>query len=563
MKVILKKRWQALTNLGVTDELSSGEAKRVRLVNRIGFVVACIMLPFVFQYMEMGLGMATGVSVFSMMAMLFSVWLNAHRRYIAARYVMLIGGGLTNIFVVSCVMGFENGDHTALTMAVLFTFMLFDLKQKRHLVIGLATTLAVWITLEASQYSLLGVYDIPADLQRTNYTVTFTLTLFCVTLIAYYFQGLSNKQVDDIVFRAQAELRAVFNNSYDAIFLVNPEDLSIEECNQRSLEIFEVASLDYFIGRSANTLFEAPLPPAELEEIKHRVQLGHKWDFERALEGRGDDAFWGSIAFTSVRYGERNSLLVRISDITQKKLAEVQMRQAKDKAEAANTAKDNFLANMSHELRTPLNGILGMTQLIQMTSTDATLQEYAQLLEESGSRLLNVFNTMLDLSKLETTESLDDIEAMDVSGLLRTTSEPFVVEAEAKGLSFDLSLPDGEVISLVQKDFFEKSMMQVLSNALKFTETGSIQLALESDEESEVVRVVVSDTGIGMSADFVNTNLFTKFEQESEGYTRNYEGAGLGLALTKRMTELMDGDIEVKSEKEKGTEITFIFPKPE
>lgn len=558
MKTRIRAFWKRVTNIGVTDALSSGEAKRVRLVNRIGIVVALFMVPFVFQYLDMGLPLATATSVFSIACMLLSVWLNSRAYYLSARYLILIGGGLVNIFVISSVMGFENGDHTALTMAVLFTFMLFDLKQRRHLVFGLIATVACWIGLEATGYEAFGNFDIDGALQRTNYTVTFTLSLFCVMLMAFYFQNLSNRQVDDIVFRAQQELKAVFNNAYDAIFLVHPRTLDIEECNERSLEMFTIDEKELILGTNANLLLEQPFTRQELAEVKRRPASGHKWSVERKLKSPGTDPFWGNIAFTTVRFGERDSLLVRISDITEKKLAEVQMRQARDKAEAANQAKDNFLANMSHELRTPLNGILGMTQLIQMTSTDAALQEYAQLLWESGGRLLNVFNTMLDLSKLETSDRLVDLEPTNVAPLLRTTTQLFAAEAEAKGLAFELDLPEGEVITLLEKDFFEKSMAQVLSNALKFTESGQIKLSVAQDEE-EAVSITVSDTGIGMSQEFLDNHLFTKFKQESGGYTRKYEGAGLGLALTKRMTELMQGEIEVKSQKEIGTAVILRF----
>lgn len=559
MKSLLLNRWKRFTTLGITDDLSSGEAKRVKLVNKIGAIVSLMMVPFVFQYMDMGLLPGALASVFSIFCFMCSIWCNARRWYIPARYMTLVGGGLINIFVISNVMGFENGDHTALTMTMLYTFMLFDLKQRGHLLVGLLSTILCWVLLEVGNYQWLGTYDIDPGLQRTNYTVTFSMTLFFMILIAYHFQNLSNRQVNDIVYRAQQELKAVFNNSYDALLLVNRNTWKVEECNRPSLEILHKDALKEIVGKSADDFFRNPVDDEARQIIRERVGRGEKWSEEFELRAEQGQR-WANVAFSAVRYGERNALLVRITDVTAEKMVAVRMQEAKERAESANKAKDQFLANMSHELRTPLNGILGMSQLIQMTSEDETLNGYAHVLEESGERLLNVFNTMLELSRLQTIQRLDDLAPADIRGLVESHLKAFQEQASAKGLDFQLELGEGTFEPMLKEEFFVESMRQVLSNAIKFTEDGQVSVKLEKSETGDAVRLIVSDTGIGMSEEFLRKKLFNQFEQESDGYTRNYEGTGLGLALTKRMTELMNGEITVQSQRSKGTSVSFQFP---
>ena len=250
-------------------------------------------------------------------------------------------------------------------------------------------------------------------------------------------------------------------------------------------------------------------------------------------------------------------------EIDEKIIAEQQLLIAKNKAEEMNRVKSIFFANMSHELRTPLIGILGFTEILLAELTNPNHIEMIELIYTSGKRLSDTLNQILDISKIESEKMDVKLKPHDISAITEKSMKIFQSAAILKNLEF-LSIHKSEkCIALVDDHHFITILENLINNAIKFTKTGKIivETGIENSGNTRWAYLQVSDTGIGISHEKIGT-IFQEFRQVSEGLNRSYQGTGLGLTITKKFTELMNGTISVKSELGAGSVFTVKFTTP-
>ncbi len=250
-------------------------------------------------------------------------------------------------------------------------------------------------------------------------------------------------------------------------------------------------------------------------------------------------------------------------DVTEIKKAEDELIVAKQKAEESSVLKENFLANMSHEIRTPMNAIIGFTELLQKSQLEAKEKEYVDIIKSSGENLLHIINDILDISKIEARMMTFESFPLSVKELFYSIKVMLGQKAGAKNLSLvftcDPGVPDiliGDAKRLTQ------ILINLVNNAIKFTEKGSVEVfadLLSENENSCVIQFIVKDTGIGISHDKFD-RIFERFEQAELNTSHKYGGTGLGLSIAKQMVDLQGGEMMVKSTPGMGTEFSFTLP---
>jgi PAS domain S-box-containing protein len=308
-----------------------------------------------------------------------------------------------------------------------------------------------------------------------------------------------------------------------------------------------------------STIDERDLPMVKEAWRRHEEEGAPYRPEYRTRRSDGKDVWvQGAVRSLMDEDGKPLRMIGALQNITDRKTAEFALVHAKDEAESATRAKSAFLATMSHEIRTPMNGVLGMAQAMAMGEVTEQQRERLDVIRQSGESLLAILNDVLDLSKIEAGKLELEQAEFDISELARGAHGTFAATAQAKGLAFDLRVERG-ARGVYRGDSVRvrQILYNLVSNALKFTETGGVNVLVQ--RKGKHLSISVADTGIGVEAAKL-ASLFQKFEQADASTTRRYGGTGLGLAICRDLAELMGGTVRAQSTP--GAGATFIVELP-
>jgi PAS domain S-box-containing protein len=372
-----------------------------------------------------------------------------------------------------------------------------------------------------------------------------------------------NEVTQKLLRKNELMLGSVISSALDAIVITNGGG-QIIHWNNAATEIFgyteaEVKGrtlMETIIPRAAwrpdGTGFELFLDPDDFHILNQRLEL-------TGIRKDGTE-FPMELAVTAINNDQELYFNGFIRDISSRKQREQELVQMKEKAEQAAKAKSQFLSVMSHELRTPLNAVIGITHLLLQSQPREDQQEDLRTLQFSGESLLHIINDILDFTKLDSGKV--ELSAVDFNlrELVQSLYQSFSFKAKEKGIVFDIEY-DARMAFFVKGDSYRLSQVlnNLISNAIKFTQTGSVKLKVEMSEDkgaSFVARFSVIDTGIGIALD-KQEKIFEQFTQADSDTTRIYGGTGLGLSISARLVELMGSIILIDSTPGKGS--TFHF----
>ena len=346
---------------------------------------------------------------------------------------------------------------------------------------------------------------------------------------------------------SEEKFRLTFENAKDAILWSDAESGIIINCNKAAEELLE---------RPRDEILQHPKicfcssTPNEKNELEMITRLGNV-----KIVG---------VASSMIQLEGKKIIQEIFRDITIQKNAAKELMLAKEAAESAAQAKNEFVANISHEIRTPMNSILGFTALLEGQIQDDKQKKYLEYIRSSGQALLCLINDILDLSKLEAGKLQLHYNIVSPNSLIKEVKEIFDHPIIEKGLNFIVEIRENVPQKLLlDKIRIRQILLNLVGNAIKFTEKGHIKIIIDSSlsEEKNCVNMILSiqDTGIGVSKEQKKL-IFDSFKRQHGPHAVKYEGLGLGLTISKRLTEMMGGTITIESEVDKGSTFLITIP---
>lgn len=322
-------------------------------------------------------------------------------------------------------------------------------------------------------------------------------------------------------------------------------------------------SVEEALYKNPRILKSGHMTQAEYKQLWDTILSGKNWFGEFLNVKKSGDLYWEEAIISPIKNknGEIINFLAIKRDVTELKKINEELREAKETAEEMNRLKSSFLANMSHELRTPMIGILGYSEMLLEEFPDEKVHEIGGIILQSGHRLMETLNLILDLSRIEAKRLDVKLSPVDIVPIARDVSTLFYSAADKKHLFIKMDSAFDSLALLLDEKMFREILNNLINNAIKFTEKGgvTIQICSEVQENTEWAVIRVTDTGIGIAHENFNM-IFEEFRQASEGQSRSFEGTGLGLTITKRFVEKLNGNIIVDSTVGEGTTFTIRFP---
>jgi len=369
--------------------------------------------------------------------------------------------------------------------------------------------------------------------------------------------------------KSEQTFRNLVENAFDAIYFMRGRHY--EYVNQRFCEI---TGYSFEELTSPSFDFEALLTEQSRQTVEERYkarQKGEKIPNQYEIQLKSKDGNYKYVELTTVSMepdanNEENEVVVMgiMRDTTQRREAERELIKAKRKAEESDQLKSNFLANMSHEIRTPMNGIIGFSQLLASQNMEFEKQkEYLDIIQNRSNHLLKIIDDIIDISKIEANKLLIEKQYFNINIMLTDLHTSYKLELENKNknhikLELDNAFKDKEIQMYSDSTRVEQILSNLLNNAIKFTREGTITLGCKPYKDKSVL-FFIKDTGVGIPKKQQKI-IFERFRQADDSISRTYGGTGIGLSISKKLTELLGGKIWFSSEEKKGTIFYAVIP---
>jgi len=369
------------------------------------------------------------------------------------------------------------------------------------------------------------------------------------------------QKLDQRLRDQQFYTRSLIESNIDALMTTDPSGV-ITDVNKQ-MEALTGCTRDELIGAPFKSYFTDP----ERAEAGIKLVLQEKKVTDYELTACARDGKQTVVSYNATTFYDRNRRLQGVfaaaRDVTERKRVELELQLAKAAAESASQTKSDFLATMSHEIRTPMQAIIGIAGLLAKTPLSSEQDKYVQIFRRASDNLLHIINNILDLSKVEASQLETERTRFSLNDLVEKAVEMVAVQAREKNLTLVCEIaPDAPVDLVGDPTLLSQVLINLLGNAIKFTEHGDVALRVMPDLRSAVpsaLRFTISDTGIGIPGENLGA-VFKRFTQGDSSTTRKYGGSGLGLAISKRLVELMGGRIWAESEVGMGSVFTFVVP---
>ncbi|MCF8210471.1 MAG: response regulator [Rhodoferax sp.] len=406
-----------------------------------------------------------------------------------------------------------------------------------------------------------------SDRELQMYCPRHTVRDLLVSYLPTEYQGARGylAWIIDITERKKTEKRVLFNRTVvenaEPMFWSDPVTLQLVYANRAGLEMMELTPSELSgmpIPPQFRTTF--PGPEVSLVELLRHNSRPHR--FEAQHRRRDGSLLALDVSVYMAEDEERSLMIASMRDMTAQKQAAELMRQAKELAEDATRMKSDFLANMSHEIRTPMNAIVGMSRLALQTELSPKQRNYIEKVDSAAGNLLSIINDILDFSKIEAGKMRFEAVEFHLEDVMENLADLCVARAQDKGLELLFDIAPEVPTALVGDPLrLGQVLINLVGNAIKFTEQGEVTLSIASDPARRSadgldLRFAVTDTGVGLTAE-QRSRLFNAFSQADASTTRKYGGTGLGLTISKRLVELMDGEIGVESQPGQGSRFYF------
>ena len=356
--------------------------------------------------------------------------------------------------------------------------------------------------------------------------------------------------------QSRTEYRQLFEHASLGYFVFD-EDSLVVDVNLTGIDMLQTAR-----RRVLHKPFLRYLNPEDQHQFKQHVQHVIETDDKQACDLRlirnDGSSFYVEIQSVPIRNNPDDGILVRsaMMDITVRRQMEEELISEREKALQAARFMNEFLANMSHEIRTPLAGVIGFAEVLE-EELPSEHREIAQLIARGGNRLLHTLNSVLDFAKLKAHNHKLMQTPINIVDRVQKHCRLLSALAKQKNLALEFSSSHEVLYALLDPTSLDRILDNLIGNAIKYTKKGKVQVSVELDDN--MLEIKIQDTGIGINKSFL-PQIFEPFRQEYMGDDRPYEGVGLGLTITKRLVDLMNGKIHVESKQDEGSCFSVFFP---